>query len=344
MKRASHLYEILISDENLLRAIEEVNRGHKSKRPSRIIAFTEEHPTEAAAELRAIIEQGFVQSEPRNVMLYDQSSQKWRNISVPKLWPDQYIHHAVIQALEPVMMRGMDRYCCGSIKGRGTHYGVRAIHKWMRCDKRGTKYCLELDIRHFYDSLSPVIVKDRLRELIKDANVLALCDRILKHGVPIGFYTSQWFANVVLQPLDMLIRQSGKAAHYVRYMDNFTIFGSNKRELRKLFGEIRQWLNAHFLDVKDNWQIFPVKSRCPNAMGYRFTGEYILPRQRNRLRLTRQIRRCKKKIAEHRKISRQLAAGMLSRLGQMRHCCHNRFYTKYLSNGIQRMLKEAIRG
>ena len=216
MKRADNLYETLVSDENLLRAITEVNRGHKSKKSNRIFDFTTEHPDEAVAELRAIIEQGYVQSEPRKRKHYDQSSQKWREIGTPKLWPDQYIHHAVIQTLEPVMMRGMDRYCCGSIKGRGTHYGVRAIAKWMHSDKRGTKYCLELDIRHFYDSLSSVVVKERLRELIKDAKVLDLCDRILQHGVPIGFYTSQWFANVVLQPLDMLIRQSGKAKHYVR--------------------------------------------------------------------------------------------------------------------------------
>lgn len=342
MKRKGNLYEILISDENLYRAIEDVNRGHRWRshhRPNRTVAYIDGHKDEAVAKLREIIESGFIQGAPRTVRRYDQSSQKWRNISVPKLWPDQYIHHALVQTLEPVMMRGMDRYCCGSIKGRGTHYGVKAINKWMRNDKRGTKYCLELDIRHFYENLSPDVVIDRMKELVKDRRVLALCESILRYGVPIGFYTSQWFANTSLQPLDQLIRQSGLCKHYVRYMDNFTIFGRNKKHLHRLRREIEAWLNARGMEVKANWQVFPTKTRYPSAMGYRFCGENVLPRKRNRLRLTRQIRRCRKKIAHHRKIGRNLAAGLLSRLGQMRHCRHVQFYKKYLPPGMQKTLK-----
>lgn len=346
MKRVNHLYEKLISDENLIRAIDDVNRGHRWRshhRPNKTVEYVEAHKEETVLNLRSIIEKGFIQEAPIKVQRYDQSSQKWRNICIPKLYPDQYIHHALVQVLEPVMMRGMDRYCCGSIKGRGTHYGVRAISKWMHADRKGTKYCLEMDIRHFYENLSSEVVMNRMKELIKDKKVLSLCESILEQGIPIGFYTSQWFANTALQPLDMMIRQSGYCTHYVRYMDNFTIFGSSKRKLHKLKDDATKWLNEHGLEVKDNWQVYRTAARPPNAMGYRFTGEYILPRQRNRLRLTRQIRRCRKKIANHRKIGRQLAAGLLSRLGQMRHCCHNRFYEMYLPNGVQRILKEAVR-
>lgn len=346
MKRKGNLYEILISDENLYRAIEDVNRSHrwrKHHKPNKIVYYIERHKEETVLKLRNIIESGFIQEEPHTIRRYDQSSQKWRNISVPKLWPDQYIHHALIQVLEPVMMRGMDKYCCGSIKGRGTHYGVKAINKWMKNDIHGTKYCLELDIRHFYENLSTDVVMNRLRSLVKDRQVLNLCESILHQNVPIGFYTSQWFANTVLQPLDQMIRQSGLCEHYVRYMDNFTIFGSNKKKLHYLHREIESWLNAHGMEVKANWQVFPTKSRYPTAMGYRFKGKIILPRKRNRLRLIRQIERCKKKIVNHRKIKIQLAAGLLSRLGQMRHCRHVRFYKKYLPNGMQRMLKMEVR-
>lgn len=73
----------------------------------------------------------------------------------------------------------------------------------------------------------------------------------------IGSYTSQWFANTVLQPLDRLIRESGLCKHYVRYMDNLTIFGSSKRKLKKLRVLVEKWLNAHQLRLKADWQIFP---------------------------------------------------------------------------------------
>ncbi len=117
----------------------------------------------------------------------------------------------------------------------------------MDKDPRGTKYEFCGDIRHFYDSLQPEVVMDRMRQLIKDRRVLDLIWRVVKDGVQIGAYTSQWFANTVLQPMDRLIRESGLCKHYVRYMDNLTIFGSSKRKLKKLRVLVETWLNAHQL-------------------------------------------------------------------------------------------------
>ena len=97
----------------------------------------------------------------------------------------------------------------------------------------------------------------RLRELVKDHQVLDLVERVIADGVQIGVYCSQWFANTTLQPLDHLIREGGFGVkHYLRYMDNFTIFSSNKRKLRKLFYAIQKWLAEHNLGIKDNWQIY----------------------------------------------------------------------------------------
>ena len=108
-------------------------------------------------------------------------------------------------------MRGMDHYCCGSIRDRGPHQARAAIESWMNYDMKGTRYELCGDVRHFYDSLKPEVVMDRMRRLIKDRRVLDLIWRIVKDGVRIGSYTSQWFANTVLQPLDQMIRKAGCA-------------------------------------------------------------------------------------------------------------------------------------
>lgn len=115
----------------------------------------------------------------------------------------------------------------------------------MEYDPKGTKYEFCGDIHHFYESLKPEDVMDRIRQLIKDHRVLDLIWRIIKGGVLIGAYTSQWFANTVLQPLDRLIRESGLCKHYTRYTDNLTVFGSNKRKLRKLQVLVEKWLNEH---------------------------------------------------------------------------------------------------
>ena len=205
MKRVNHLFDYLISDENLGNAIDEVNATHRWRprhRPDKTVQRVEADRAGSIEALRTIIVSGFEPSPARKKRRWDKSAGKWRDIYEPKLWPDQYIHHALVQALQRPMMRGMDPYCCGSIRGRGIHYGVRAMKKWHRDDPKGTRWCAQLDIRHFYDSLKPEVVMARMRQLVKDHRVLDLAERVMRDGVMIGAYFSQWFANTTLQPLD----------------------------------------------------------------------------------------------------------------------------------------------
>lgn len=353
MKRTDDIFKSLISDKNLKKAIDEVNKSHrwiKGHKPNKVTLWVEQTKWDRIKDLRKIITEGFIQSPPHIKERYDANARKWRIISEPLLWPDQYIHHALIQVIQPVMMRGMDRYCCGSIRGRGTHYAKRAIEKWMNRDLKGTRYCFACDIRHFYDSLKPQTVMDRMRSLIKDAKVLDLIDRVTKDGIKIGAYPSQWFANTTLQPLDVLIRQSGLCTHYVRYMDNITVFGSNKRKLRKLKVLVEEWLTGHGLKLKGDWQIYPVisdympRGRMPNAVGYRYGRDYTLPRKHNLLRIKRGIKRYRKKAAHNERIPPRMANSILSRLGQLKHCNNMSLY-KMLFKGekIVKALKNIVR-
>ncbi|MBO6231824.1 MAG: hypothetical protein ILA17_07410 [Ruminococcus sp.] len=341
MKRADHLFEKLISRENLALAIDEVNRTHHWRthhRPNYVTAWVEITKEQRITELRSIIINGFEQKPPRVTERWDASAQKRRTVHEPAQWPDQYVHHAVVQVLQPIFMRGMDPCCCGSIRGRGTHYAKNAIAGWMRKDKKGTKYAFSGDIRHFYDSLQPEVVMDRMRHLIKDARMLDVIWRIVKDGIMIGAYTSQWFANVTLQPLDRLIRNSGAAAHYTRYMDNITVFGANKRKLRRTKDAVEKWLKEHKLLLKYDWQIFPTRSRMPNAVGYRYGRNYILPRKHNLLRLKRAIARYRYRVKKGLNILAGAAASILSKLGQLRHC-NNRNLYRLLFRG-ERLVKQ----
>lgn len=364
--KGGELFRQLISDANLQKAISEVNAKHHwlpGHRPNPCTAWVELTQEERIEDLRRIIVDGFEQSPPRVSQRWDASAQKYRTICEPRQWPDQYVHHALVQVLQPVMMRGMDRYCCGSIRGRGAHYVQRAIRQWVDEDPKGTRYELSGDVRHFYSSLKPYIVMERMRRLIKDARVLDLIWRIIKDGVMIGFFTSQWFANVVLQPLDQMIRQSGLAEYYVRYMDNLTIFGPNKRKLHRLRKLIEDWLNAHELLLKGDWQVFrtvtkapkvPLKEprrgfvrpklRMPDAVGYRYGRGYVIPRKHNFIRMKRAVARYRRRRNQGRQICFHTAASIMSRLGQLKHC-NNRNLYKILFRGerIQRELKRVIR-
>lgn len=346
MKRNSHLFEQVISDENLLRAIKEVNRTHRwchyPTKPNRTVLWVETTTVERVKELRQILLDGFENSPVKIKRRYDSNARKWREICEPKLWPDQYIHHAMIQVLEPVMMRGMDHWCCGSIKRRGAHYGVKAIKKWMRDDPKGTRWCAQLDIRHFYDSLQPERVMERMKRLVKDNRMLDLIWRCIKDGVRIGAYTSQWFANTYLQPLDILIRVL-EAKHYLRYMDNFTVFTKDKKTISRIIREISRWLHTHGLAMKHDWQKFRTKYRKPDALGYRYGRGFTLLRKHCLLSLKRRLRQYDRMRKCGHPISLKFAQGLLSRLGMLRHCNSTGLYKRYVRKHLQRKLKDIVR-
>lgn len=249
-----------------------------------------------------------------------------------------------MQVLQPVMMRGMDGWCCGSIRGRGIHYGMRGIKKWMRNDPKGTRWCAELDIHHFYESLQPAVVMERMRRLVKDRRVLDLIERVTRHGIQIGAYYSQWLANTVLQPMDHALRESGvKITHYIRYMDNITLYARSKRALDKAIRLVREWLEGHGMRLKDNWQKFRTADRLPCALGYRYGKGYTLLRKRNLFRLARQLRTYYRKVRRGQRIPISLATGLLSRLGQLRHCNSARIYRRLVKAKTQRALKCVVR-
>jgi len=213
--------------------------------------------------------------------------------------------------IQPLIMRGMYDWSCGSIPGRGLSRCKLGVERWLREDPKGTKYCLKLDISKFYQSLDHDVLKAAHRRIIKDPDMLAILDSIIDSvptGVPIGNYTSQWMANFYLQPLDHYIKESLKVEHYARYIDDLVLFGANKKELhtkrKLLFDFIEQRLK---LRVKGNWQLFLVTTsrtrkgrtyvagRDVDFLGYRMNHRFTTIRRRTALRIMRRVRKIAKK-------------------------------------------------
>lgn len=346
MKREGNLTARLVSDENIRTAIREVNRTHRRGRHhklNRCVLWVERTLDERVDELREILLCGFTPSPARRRTIYDVSSRKYREIYEPRLWPDQYVHHALIQVIQPSIMRGMDYWNCGSIPGRGPKRGTRGIRKWMRTDKRGTRYCAQLDIHHFYQSLHPRVVMDCMESLIKDKRTLGLIRETLADGVPIGSYCSQWYANAVLEPLDRGIRTLDGVAHYTRYMDNLTLFGPNKKLLHKAVRIIGRWLRKHGMALKDDWQVFPTAVRMPDAMGFRYGRGWSIPRKKNLLHFKRACTRAGKRMRHGRAPTARQACGLISRAGGFRHCSAHRAVVKWLDPIGVSYLKTIIR-
>ena len=80
MKRASHLFEQIISDENIATAIREVNRTHRwfgNHQPNNCTRWVESTFPQRVKELQAIIENGFEASPVYEREKYDSNARKW---------------------------------------------------------------------------------------------------------------------------------------------------------------------------------------------------------------------------------------------------------------------------
>lgn len=117
-----------------------------------------------------------------------------------------------------------------------------------------------MDIRHFFESVDHLVLKEWLSKKFRDEYILELLFLIIdaiEIGLPLGFYTSQWFANFLLQPLDHYIKEELHVKYMTRYMDDIVCFGRNKKELHKVRLAISNYLETELhLELKGNWQVF----------------------------------------------------------------------------------------
>ena len=89
---------------------------------------------------------------------------------------------------------------------------------------------------------------------IKDKEFIQLISRVLENGgkgLPIGYYTSQWFSNFYLEGLDHLIKEQLDIKVYIRYVDDMLLVESNKRKLQKAIPTIKGYLATIKLELKN---------------------------------------------------------------------------------------------
>lgn len=245
--------------------------------------------------------------------------------------------------VEPLFKRGMYEFCCASIKGRGIQRGMNYVKRILVNDRKHTKYCLKLDIKKFYPSIDKEILKKKFRKIIKDKDTLYLMDLIVDsstEGVPIGNFTSQWFANYYLQDLDHYIKEELKVKYYIRYMDDMVLFSNNKKELRKCKYAIDEFLAREHLRIKENWQLFKTDSRPIDFLGYRFYRGYTTLRRSNFLRIKRRI----KKISKKEELNFKDACAIMSYNGWIIHSDSYNYTQKYLKPYVDfKKVKEVIK-
>ena len=243
--------------------------------------------------------------------IYDGIRRKKRTILVPSM-REQVVHHMVVNILKPIIMKPMYYHSYGSLPGRGatkgrskkSHGCKESVEKYIRTHPNECTYCVKMDIQKFFDNVPHDIIKQKFARIIHDERFLNILFQIIDSnnsdiGLPIGFYTSQWFANFYLIDLDHYIKEQLHIKAYYRYMDDIVIFGNNKTELHRVRKLIEQYLNNKLhLQMNKKWQVFKFGQRCLDFVGFRFYPNRTILRRGLMLRMTRKAKRLGRKVLQ----------------------------------------------
>jgi RNA-directed DNA polymerase len=284
------MYAALTSWNNLLLAYRRASKGKRGQ-PS-VAAF------EHCLEDRLVELQEELRSRTYHPGLYTSfyiHEPKRRLISAAP-FRDRVVHHALCNLIEPIFERTFIADSYANRVGKGTH---RALNRAQEL-ARHYPYVLQCDVRQFFPSVDHAVLRAILARKITDHEVLWLIDRILEggkgvlseeyemvyfsgddlfavhrpRGLPIGNLTSQFWANVYLNPFDHFVKRSLRCAGYVRYVDDMLLFATDKATLWAW----KQAVQARLADLR--LTIHPGTHPRPVTEGFPFLGFTLFPQHR----------------------------------------------------------------
>jgi len=319
MKRLTNLYDKIINVENLTEADRIAQKG-KAKQYG--VALHNKNKEADILKLHDMLKSKTYQTSRYDIFkVYEP---KEREVYRLPYFPDRIAHHAIMRVLEPIFVATYtaDTYSC--IKKRGIHAASFALRKALK-DQSETLYCLKLDVKKFYPSIDHDVLKALLRRKFKDKDLLWLLDEIIDSapGLPIGNYLSQYLANFYLSYFDHWIKEDLRVKYYFRYADDLVILHRDKECLHQLLKLIKTYFKDRLkLEVKSNWQVFPVNSRGIDFVGYVHFHTHVLLRKRIKQNFARMLKRNPNQ------------ASVSSYKGWLKHCHSKHLQKKLLLNEL----------
>ena len=304
MRSVGGLFGKLVDFQNLLAASRKARRGKRFK--NGVLKFEFGLERELLGLQGELVNGTYAPGPYRRFTVHE--GKKREICAAP--YRDRVLHHALCGVLEPVLEPAFYHHSYACRKDKGTHLAILAASRWAR----SSRYVLKCDIVKFYPSTDHGILKAMLARKIRDREVLRLCELVIDswretgnvayfpdddlftpverpRGIPIGNLTSQFFANVYLTGMDHFIKEELRCRKYLRYMDDFLVFGDGREELAEARDGIVRYLETVRLRLHGG------KSRvyrCEDGVG--FLGFRIFPgfRLLNRDNVRRVRRRFKR--------------------------------------------------
>ena len=227
MQRIGGLKEQFLSFDNLYLAFKKAYTGTKSRQSYEFFFNADRE----IWKLREELESGMYQ--PGEYRYFTITEPKKRIISVAP-FRDRVVHHALVNVLEPVYEKRYIYDSYATRKNKGTHKAINRAQEYIR----KCHWFLKMDIKKYFYSIDHTVLLSSIERKIKDRFILDICKRIISKGgdgikgLPIGNLTSQFFANVYLDVFDHFVKDELGIKRYIRYMDDFCVFDTEKIVLK----------------------------------------------------------------------------------------------------------------
>ncbi len=304
MKTYNKLYERLCSLDNLYSAYEKAVKGKYGSLD--ILIFNGKLDDNIFDLQQELINKTY---KPRPLESFIIRDPKTRNISKSE-FPDRIVHHLIVNQLDPIFDPKFIYDSYASRLNKGHHKALERFIKFARKASRNGKklkgikdnnyvcgYCLKADIKHYFDTVDKNILIEIIKKNIKDEDFIELTKKILNNfqteegkGMPLGNYTSQFFANVYLNELDQYAKHELKIKYYIRYVDDIIILHNSKEVLEDYLNKINL-----FLKERLKIELHPEKSKIIplhkgiKALGFRNFFYYRLLKKSNINQIEREM-------------------------------------------------------
>lgn len=313
MKIELKLFDKIVSFENLLIAGKKAQKGKRFQRD--VSEFNLNLEKEIIRLSKELLDGTYKPGSYRQLFVREKEV---RLISAAP-YRDRVVHHALMNVIERILSRSFIYDSYANQIGKGSHRAMKRFQRFLGV----SRYVLKCDIKKYFHTIDHEILFSQIKKKIQDIKTLELIKLIIctsppqekvieyfpgdnlftpverKKGLPIGNLTSQFFANFYLDGFDHYVKEILRCRRYLRYVDDFAVFGDDKNRLWEIKERIDEYLKNNL-----RLKLHPSKSRIYRSdegitfLGYRVWSDRIRLERSNVVRFRRRLKRMQKEYAK----------------------------------------------
>lgn len=232
-----------------------------------------------------------------------QTCQRKNRMLTKVTYRDHIKHHAFMRVVYPMIYRSFYYESAASITGRGIHYSVKHLKKYIALNKGKTLYWVQIDFKKCYHHIKREGVQECFDKMFNDKKLREMAHGIINamgknngleisdgtEGMGIGLYPIQPLVNFRYNELDREL--SRRVDYNLRYCDNIVMCDHNVAKLwnaiKFAFGYannvLHQPLHSNIgvqkLDEKHpidfvGYKFYPTHTLLRNDIKYRFKRKF----------------------------------------------------------------------